>query len=80
MDDAFGKSERVIAAIVALRQAGQGVRIAIETSLADIGVPTLRFPGTMGRLDCGGVLMLDANDLLFLQDLRISAEIGSTER
>jgi hypothetical protein len=80
MDEAFGKSERVIAAIVALQRAGQGVKIAIDTALVDIGVPTARFPATMGRSDCSGVLMLDANDLLFLHNLKISAGIGVAER
>jgi hypothetical protein len=80
MDEAFGKSERVIAAIVALQRAGQGVKIAIQAALVDIGVPTARFPAKLGLSDCSGVLMLNANDMLFLQDLKISVGIGAAEQ
>jgi hypothetical protein len=80
MDEAFGKSERVIAAIVALERAGQGVKIAIHAALVDIGIPTARSPATMELSDCRGVLMLNANDMLFLQDLKISVGIGVAER
>jgi hypothetical protein len=79
MDEAFGKSERVMAAIVALHRAGRGVKIAIDTALVDIGVPTAPFPATMGRPH-SGALMLDANDMLFLQDLKISIGTGVAER
>jgi hypothetical protein len=79
MDEAFVKSERVIAAIMALQRAGQGVKIAIDTALVDIGVPTAPFPATLGRSH-SGALILDANDMLFLQDLKISIGTGVAER
>jgi hypothetical protein len=80
MDEAFGKSGRVIAAIVALQHAGQGVKIAIDTSLVDIAVSGPRSHATEGQSDFGGLLMLNATDMLFLRDLKISVEIGVAER
>jgi hypothetical protein len=71
IDEAFGTSERVRAAIMALERAGQGVKIAIDTTLV---------PATTRRSDCRGVLMLDANDMLFLRDLKISVGIRTAER
>jgi hypothetical protein len=76
MDEAFGQSERVIAAIVALQNAGQGVKIAIDTALVDAGVPSAPSPAREAQPDSVGVLMLDANDMLFLRDLKISVEIS----
>jgi hypothetical protein len=80
MDEAFGRSERVIAAIVALQHAGQAVKIAIDTALADIGVPPARSSAKQGHSDSGGLLTLSATDMLFLRDLKISIEIGVAER
>jgi hypothetical protein len=77
MDEAFGKSERVIAAIVALQRAGQGVKIAIDTALVDIPVPAVYFPSTEGHSIVGGQLILNATDMLFLRCLKISVESGS---
>jgi hypothetical protein len=79
IDEAFGKSERVIAAIVALQRAGQGVKIAIDTALVDIPVPVTRIPCTEGQSSFGGKLMLGAADILFLRDMKISVEIGVNE-
>jgi hypothetical protein len=76
MDEAFGKSARVIAAIVALQHAGQRVRIAIDTSLVGARVPPAPSPFSDAHSDSKGVLMLDANDMLFLRDLRISVELA----
>jgi len=72
MDEAFGKSERVIAAIVALQHAGQAVKIAIHAALEDIRVPAARFLAE--EADSGGRLTLNATDILFLRDLKISVE------
>ena len=80
MDEAFGKSERVIAAIVALHYAGQAVKIAIHTALEDIRVPTAGSPAKEGLSDSGGMLTLNATDMLFLRDLKISVETGVAER
>jgi hypothetical protein len=77
MDEAFGKSDRVIAAIVALQRAGKGVKIAIDTALVDIPVPAVHFPRTEGHSVFGGQLILNATDLLFLRGLKISVESGS---
>lgn len=77
MDEAFGKSERVIGAIVALQRAGQGVKIAIATALVDIPVPAAHSPTTEGHSIFGGQLMLNATDMLFLRGLKISVESGS---
>lgn len=71
MDEALGKSERVMAAIVALQHAGQGVKIAIHTALEDVGVPTACCPAKEGDSDSTGMLRLSATDMLFLQDLKI---------
>lgn len=78
MDEAFGRSERVVAAIVALQHAGQAVKIAIHTTLEDIRVPAARFFAE--EADSGGMLTLDATDMLFLRDLKISVESGVAER
>ena len=67
MDEAFGKSDRVIAAIVALQRAGKGVKIAIDTALIDI-------PVSVERSSAGGLLILNAFDMRFLRDLKISVE------
>jgi hypothetical protein len=80
MDEAFGNSERVIAAIVDLQRAGQGVKIAIHTALVDIQVPSARFPAKEWLPDSGGLLTLNSTDMLFLRDLKISTEIGVAER
>jgi hypothetical protein len=80
MDEAFGKSERVIAAIVALQCAGQAVKIAIHTALEDIRVPTASSPAKEGLSDSGAMLTLNATDILFLRDLKISVETGVAER
>ena len=77
MDEAFGKSERVIEAIVALQHAGQAVKIAIHTALEDIRVPAALFPE---EANSGGMLTLSATDMLFLRDLKISVETGVAER
>jgi hypothetical protein len=74
MDEAFGTSERVIAAIVAIHQAGQGVRIEIDATVLDGAVTLARESAREAHLDSGGVLVLDANDMLFLRDLRIRVE------
>ena len=79
MDEAFGKSERVIGAIVALQRAGQGVKIAIATALVDIPVPAAHSPTTEGHSIFGGQLMLNATDMLFLRGLKISVESGARE-
>src|SRR6202034_826751 len=63
MDEAFGKSGRVIAAIVALQRAGQGVKIAIDAALVDTPVPAAHFPRTEGHSIFGGQLMLSATDM-----------------
>jgi hypothetical protein len=76
INEACGRSERVIAAILALQNAGQGVRIEIDTALLNAEVPAARSPAREAQTDSGGVLMLDANDLLYLRDLKISVEIG----
>ncbi len=80
MDEAFGKSERIMAAIAALQRAGQGVKIAIDTALVDIPACAAHFPATEGRSDSGGLLMLNASDMLFLQDLKITVETAIAER
>ena len=80
MDEAFGKSERVIASIVALQHAGQAVKIAIHTALEDIRVPADRFLAEDERSEFGGLLMLNATDMLFLRNLKISVETGVAER
>ena len=80
MDEAFGKSERVIASIAALQHVGQAVKIAIDIATVDFLVPAARFPGQEGHLDSGGLLRLNATDMLFLRDLKISVEIGVAER
>jgi hypothetical protein len=68
IDKACGQSERVIAAIVALQQAGQGVVISIETALVDRGVPSGPSPVVArGQPACGGLLVLNATDKLFLR-------------
>jgi hypothetical protein len=77
MDEAFGKSDRVIAAIVALQRAGKGVKIAIDTALVDIPVPGAHSPSTEDHSILGGQLILNATDLLFLRGLKISVESGS---
>jgi hypothetical protein len=77
MDEAFGKSDRVIAAIVALQRAGKGIKIAIDTALVDIPVPAVHFPRTEDHSIFGGQLILNATDLLFLRGLKISVESGS---
>ena len=77
MDEAFGRSARVTAAIVTLQGAGQGVKIAIDTALVDIPVSAAHFPSTEGHSSFGGQLMLNAADMLFLRDLKISVESGS---
>jgi hypothetical protein len=74
MDEAFGKSQRVIAAIVALQHAGQAVKIAIHTAVEDIPAPAARFLDE--EADSGGMLTLNATDVLFLRDLKISVETG----
>ena len=80
MDEAFGRSERVIAAIAALQQVGQAVQIAIDIAILDLPVPAARFPAKEGYLDSGGPLRLNATDMLFLRDLKISVETGVSER
>lgn len=77
MDEAFGKSERVIAAIVALQHAGQAVKIAIHTALEDIRLPPALFAE---EADSRGMLTLNATDMLFLRDLKISVETRVAER
>jgi hypothetical protein len=67
MDEAFGKSERVISAIMALQRSGKGVKIAIDTALVDI-------PVSVERSSAGGLLILNAFDMRFLRDLKISVE------
>jgi hypothetical protein len=74
MDEAFGKSERVLEAIVALQHAGQAVKIAIHTAIEDIRVPAARF--LADEANSGGTLTLNASDMLFLRDLKISVETG----
>jgi hypothetical protein len=78
MDEAFGKSERVIASIVAIQHAGQAVKIAIHTAFEDIRAPAARFLAE--EADSGGMLTLNATDLVFLRDLKISVETGVAER
>ncbi len=80
MDEAFGKSERVMAAIVALRHAGQGVEIAIQAALIDLRVCPACSPANQGHSDPRGTLTLNATDLLFLRDLKITVETGVAER
>jgi hypothetical protein len=74
MDEAFGKSERVISAIMALQRSGKGVKIAIDTALVDIPVSVERSPAKEGPSYPGGMLILNAFDMLFLRDLKISVE------
>ena len=80
MDEAFGKSERVIAAIMALQRTGKGVKIAIDTALVDIPVPVAHSPAKEGRSYPGGLLILNASDMRFLRDLKISVETAVAER
>jgi hypothetical protein len=78
MDEAFGKSERVIAAIVALQNAGQAVKIAIHTAPEDMRVPAACL--VVEETDPRGMLTLNATDMLFRRDLKISVESGVAER
>jgi hypothetical protein len=80
MDEALGKSERLMAAIAAPQHAGQGVKIAIHTALEDIRVPTACCPAEERHSDSTGLLRLNATDMLFLRALKISVEIGAAER
>ena len=80
MDEAFGKSERVIAAIMALQRSGKGVKIAIDTALVDIPVSTAHSPAKEGHSHPGGLLILNASDMRFLRDLKISVETAVAER
>jgi hypothetical protein len=80
MGEALGKSKRVIVAIIALQHAGQDVKISIDASLTDIGFPGGSSLAITRHSDSDGLLTLNATDMLFLRDLRISVEIGTAGR
>jgi hypothetical protein len=63
-----------------LQHAGQGVKIAIHTAPEYIRVPTARLAAEERHSDSSGLLRLNATDMLFLRDLKISVEIGVAER
>ena len=78
MDEAFGKSERVSAAIMAVQHAGKGVEIAIHAALVDL--PQAGSPANEGHTESRGMLTLNATDMLFLRALKISVETGVGKR
>jgi hypothetical protein len=80
MDEALGKSRRVIAAIMALQHAGHCFNITVDTTLTDIGIPGASSPATTRHSYSEGLLTLNAADMLFLRDLKISVEIGTADR
>jgi hypothetical protein len=74
----FGKIDNSAADDLALQRAGQAVKIAIHTALEDIQVPAARFLAE--EADSGGMLTLNATDMLFLRNLKISVETDVAER
>jgi hypothetical protein len=64
-----------------LEHSGRGVQIAIHADVVDRELPSAGSPIVLqSQPDSSGLLMLNATDMLFLRDLKISVEAGVPER
>jgi len=78
---ALWSSERIRAAIAALEHTGRDVQVAFDAALVDPWRPAASSPiVTQLQPDSGGLLRLNATDLLFLQALKISAGTGAARQ